>query len=320
MGESSAMEGGWLHVVCGDSAAASLRASGAVDPGTVRVQHDVLSVGPLPPFEDLGTWRRTRHAFWREVWPEAPEFGEMDHDLIACAEELREVSGVVLWVAGSLSDQLLLPSTDRIAEIAGVPALPLAVVRFPGQGLGTRTPEDLRRHPAPVPLLEHDRTTLRLLWKGITAPEPPRLPEAIALAERVGPDLRHALGFFLTKYPNIRTGLARWDEELLRHVPGTPAELIGRALRANEAWLDPVGDVMLAARLKHLADPALPRPALAEKGEDLVLTSFGEEVLRGDDNFVDHNGIDAWIAGVHLDAAAGNVWFRQGAGLVRAEG
>ena len=74
MGESSAMEGGWLHVVCGDSAAASLRASGAVDPGTVRVQHDVLSVGPLLPFEDLGTWRRTRHAFWREVWPEAPEF------------------------------------------------------------------------------------------------------------------------------------------------------------------------------------------------------------------------------------------------------
>jgi hypothetical protein len=33
---------------------------------------------------------------------------------------------------------------------------------------------------------------------------------------------------------------------------------------------------------------------------------------------VEHNGIDAWVAGVHLDAAAGRVWFREGAGLVRA--
>ena len=92
--------------------------------------------------------------------------------------------------------------------------------------------------------------------------------------------------------PDVRTGLARWDEELLRHAPGTPVELVGRALRANEAWLDPVGDLVL----------------------------FGEDVLAGRKNFVDHNGIDTWVAGVHLDAAAGRVWFRQGADLVRAGG
>jgi len=314
------MEGGWLHVVCGDSAAASLRASGAVDPATVRVQHDVLSVGPLPPFQDLRTWRRARHAFWQEVWPEAPEFEEMDADLVVCAEEVLGARGVVLWVAGSLSDQLLLPSTERIAQLAGALSVPLAVVRFPGQGLGTKTPKVLRRHREPVLLTEEDRATLRRIWEGITAPEPPHLLEAIALAERVAPDLRHALGFFVTKYPDIRTGLARWDEELLRFSPGTPAQLVGRALRGNEGWLDPVGDLALHARLRHLADPALPQPALRLHGEDLVLTSFGDEVLRGEKNFVEHNGIDTWVAGVHLDAAAGTVCFREGGGLVRAGG
>jgi len=317
--QNLAMDGGWLHVVCGDSAAGSLRASGAVDPSTVRVQHDVLSVGPLLPRHDLPTWRRMRHAFWCEIWPEAPEFAELWEDVVAGADQLPGATAVALWIGGSLSDQLLLPSTDWIARLVGADTVPMAVVRFPGNGLGTRSPEALRRHPAPLPLTADERATLRSLWEGITAPEPGPLLEAIALAEGIASDLKRALGFFLTKYPDVRSGLARWDEELLRYAPGTPAELVGRALRGNGEWLDPVGDRVLHARLRDLADPALPRPALAPRGEDLVLTGFGEDVLAGRKNFVDHNGIDTWVAGVHLDASAGRVWFREGAGLVRAE-
>jgi hypothetical protein len=300
------MDGGWLHVVCGDAAAASLRASGACPAEAIRVQHDVLSVGPLPPFADLATWKETRLRFWRtEVWPGAPAFEAMPLDLLAAAADLAPASGVVLWVAGWLSHQLLLPSTARLGELVGVPALPLAVGL-----LGTTTSS---------PMSFKARIVLRGLWDGITAPEPERLVESIELAQEVSADLYRALGFFLSKYPDVRTGLARWDEELLRYAPGSPAALVGRALRANEAWLDPVGDLALLARLRRLADPALARPALAARGEDLVLTGFGEDVLAGRKNFVEHNGIDSWVAGVHLDASAGRVWFRQGAGLVRAE-
>lgn len=163
------------------------------------------------------------------------------------------------------------------------------------------------------------RITLRAVWEAITSPDPERLLEAVDLSRGISADLQRALGFFLTKYPGVRTGLARWDEELLRHAPGAPAELVGRALRANEEWLDPVGDLVLLARLRHLADPRVPRPVLAPRGDDLVLTGFGEDVLAGRKNFVDHNGIDTWVAGVHLEASAGRVWFREGAALVRAE-
>jgi hypothetical protein len=229
----------------------------------------------------------------------------MPQDLMAAASELAAAPGAVLWVEGWLSHQLLLPSTARLGELVGAPGLPLAVGR-----LGSSTSS---------PLSFKARIGLRGVWDGITAPSPDRLLEAIDLSLSVSPELHRALGFFLTKYPDIRTGLGRWDEELLRHAPGTSAELVGRALRANEGWLDAVGDLALLARLRLLADPHLPRPALAPRGEDLVLTGFGEDVLGGRKNFVDHNGIDTWIAGVHLDASHGRVWFREGAGLVRAE-
>jgi len=293
-------------VVCGDAAAASLRASGACPPEAIRIQRDVLSVGPLPPFADLDTWRATRLRFWHtEVGPELPGFEEMPLDLMAGASDLATASGVVLWVEAWLSHQLLLPSTARLAELAGAPALTMAVGRL---GAATSSPVNFKA-----------RVVLRGVWEGITAPDPPRLLDAIALSAGVSAELQRALGFLVTKYPDVRTGLARWDEELLRHAPGMPAELVGRALRANEEWLDPVGDLVLLARLRGLADPRQPRPALVARGEDLVLTGFGEDVLAGRKNFVEHNGLDTWIAGVHLDAAAGHVWFREGAGLVRAE-
>ena len=301
------MEGGWLHVVCGDVAAASLRASGACPPDAIRIQRDVLSVGPLLPFPDLATWKESRLHFWHtEVGPDEPGIDAPPLDLMASASDLAGAAGVVLWVEGWLSHQLLLPSTARLGELSGASSLPLAVGQL---GAATSSPVTFKV-----------RVVLRGVWEGITAPDPERLLEAIALSSSVSDPFRHALGFFLTKYPDIRTGLARWDEELLRHAPGTPAELVGRALRANETWLDPVGDLVLLGRLRHLADPALPRPALAARGEDLVLTGFGEDVLAGRKNFTEHNGIDAWVAGVHLDAAAGRVWFRQGDGLVRAGG
>ena len=157
---------------------------------------------------------------------------------------------------------------------------------------------------------------LRGVWEAITRPEPSGLAEAIALADTAFPRLARALGFFLTRYPDVRTGLSRWDQELLRYAPGSAAQLVGRVLRGNEEWLDPVGDRALLARLRRLADARLPEPALRLTDGVLALTRFGEDVLAGTRSFVEHNGVDEWIAGVHLDAAAGRVWLRDGATLV----
>jgi hypothetical protein len=42
----------------------------------------------------------------------------------------------------------------------------------------------------------------------------------------------------------------------------------------------------------------------------------GETFLEGSKNFTEANGIDEWVAGVHLDSRAAGIWFRHGETLV----
>ena len=81
---------------------------------------------------------------------------------------------------------------------------------------------------------------------------------------------------------------------------------------------------MAFLRLRRLADPALPRPAVTLSGErtsicgtEVRLTSDGEQFLMGQSNFVELNGIDDWVCGVHLDSRVGHVWYHQDGKIIR---
>jgi hypothetical protein len=52
------------------------------------------------------------------------------------------------------------------------------------------------------------------------------------------------------------------------------------------------------------------------RGCEVRLTSAGEAFLEGNKNFVEVNGIDEWVAGVHLNSRTREVWFRNGETLV----
>jgi hypothetical protein len=89
---------------------------------------------------------------------------------------------------------------------------------------------------------------------------------------------------------------------------------------ANEC----VGDNWLFSRLWRLADPALSHPAVVLTGEQTTirgtearLTRDGEQFLKAALNFVELNGIDDWVGGVHLDSRVGEVWFHQDKMLLR---
>jgi hypothetical protein len=68
----------------------------------------------------------------------------------------------------------------------------------------------------------------------------------------------------------------------------------------------------------------LPEPALTLTGSrtayrdtEARLTPFGDRIIEGTANFLDANGIDDWVAGVHLSSAAGRVWVHDRGGLTR---
>ena len=235
------------------------------------------SAAPVP---GPAGWGEARLRFWRsEVWPELP-LEEMPGDLLAQAHDLRHASGVVLWVGGALSDQLLLPSTDRIAQLAGAPDVTIAVVPFTGTG-------------PPVPVGPQARTLLRRIWEGITADEPMSLLAAIELAGEAFPELQRALGFFLTKYPDARSGLSRWDQELLRQAPGTGAQRGARAPGQRRVPRSRGGPGAPRAPGPRSPIPRFPGHRHPASGDTLV-SALGEDVLAG--GKLRGPGIDEWIA------------------------
>jgi hypothetical protein len=53
------------------------------------------------------------------------------------------------------------------------------------------------------------------------------------------------------------------------------------------------------------------------RGTEARLTPDGERFLEVELNFVELNGLNDWVGGVHLDSRVGNVWFRQDGRIVR---
>jgi hypothetical protein len=237
-------------------------------------------------------------------------------------------------MGSGLSDQLLLPSTVRLFELAGAaPAefLTVQFSRYSGRpleivGLGMLAPDELKSHPAPEPVTAAGIAEIKRVWTVVTAPEPRGL--LALLREKVGvfPVLHRALRTLIARYPDERTGLSYIDWELLKqsqvHGPEVTS-VVAHTIMINAEQLDPVGDLYLLGRLRGLANPNLLHPALELTGDSYSMrgctvrvTATGEHVLAGRKNFIELNGADDWVGGVHLDSRTGAVWFRRGEQLV----
>ena len=97
-----------------------------------------------------------------------------------------------------------------------------------------------------------------------------------------------------------------------------------KAVDAGTGGLDQMGDSWLFARMLRLGNASLPQPALEVTGSRIAyrdtevrLTPFGESLLDGKASFLDANGIDDWVAGVHLQSTTGRVWLHDRGDLRR---
>ena len=140
--------------------------------------------------------------------------------------------------------------------------------------------------------------------------------------------MRRSLKSLLFRFPHLKTGLNRWEEELLRYTRDKGpivARVIGYTMTHDMEGSDWVGDSYLFSRLRRLADRGVPHPFLSLsgptttiRGSEVALTDFGAKALEGAANFVELNGINDWIGGVHLESGKGKLWFRRHDTLVVA--
>jgi hypothetical protein len=299
--------------------------------GELLVNEDVLSCGPLPPFQALEQWTRFREAYWDSVAPSDAE-RSLNLDIRTNIGALREADSIFLWLGLGAAEQLFLAWMVKLLEIIGSRAQ-VHVVQFTrigernvnAWGLGLLHPEHIKKHPPAERLSEEAISEFERVWDIVTSTDPAGLLSFLSEQSAFSRHCRDSLQLMVHRYPNYETGLSRWDSELLRYVKENGPKVvrvIGEALGRNFD-ADLVGDAYLFSRLRKLAGSDLAHPLVSISGNptrmrecDVVLTDAGQSVLAGRANAVQLNGIDDWVLGVHLDCRRGSVWYQKDGNLV----
>ena len=304
----------YLHVLNGDCTRVVLERSGV--PGEMLVWADVLHDGPVPAGVDDDALLRLR------AGDLAGPLGASDarardeylgglrraNARMARHEEFQEV---VIWLEHDLFDQLLLirhlawlsrqrdTSRFRLICIADFPGHP----RF--AGLGELNAEEIGSlWPARQPITAEQIALGTHLWETFTAPDPRGFADLVLRGDtRALPLAAGALRRFLEDYPAAGSGLSRSERQILTVVRNGHRDRVA-AFRAASALEERVfmGDTTFFALVHGLTSGRTPLIAGhgGFAGGELTLTDAGRAVLDGHADYIDLNGIDRWMGGVHL--------------------
>jgi Domain of unknown function (DUF1835) len=323
-----------LHIVNGSSAAGIIKQAFALPRESLLVHDDLLSCGPLFPLRSISEWQKQREKYLRTLYRFEFSFDSVHRDVLSGTQDLRDAEHLTLWLGTGLAEQLLLAWLIQLFRVIDVDYNKLRIIQFSTDpqrhyeilGIGMLNTDRLKAHPKPSSLDEVAIDSLDRAWNAVTASTPDQLEEFLAAAPGPLPFLQRSLQSLIFRFPDVDSGLSLWDFELLRQVVEkgpTAAKVIGFAIARLIDNLDYVGDAYLFARLKRLGEPSLKQALVSLKGNlaemrdtEVTETDTGKAVLDGGVNSVVLNGIDDWVGGIHLDSAAGKVWFQSEGVLV----
>lgn len=326
-----------VHIINGDIAAESLKHAISLSSRLI-VSRDILSCGPILPFEDLETWKNTRVGFWREATAH-----DRQADLRPAQNGIWENQGrlmaaprIYAWTATGNTDQLfvafLLELLERLGSDPGRVEL-VECFQFQPAGrkviqTGELDANQMRMHPAPRALTMDEWMAYRNAWRALTSGDPTRVVSFDAENPQAPPHLRQAMRHVVRRFPDRGTGLDFWDRALLGNVRERgprAARVIGYTMGEHFDEGDLIGDLYFFWRLLSMASTSLPQPLLSLSGDGrdmqashFELTAFGAQVCDGQASAWPANPIDYWAGGTHLSSAEGNVWFFDDGRLSRA--
>lgn len=306
---------GALHVTNGDVTGDLLGETGLAR--HVLPWRDVLHEGPVPAGTDEAELRRIRARFLA-----GEDTGGVEGILAGLVARDRTLEGAcggeyVLWFEADLYDQLqIVQVLARLASLGVAPEriILVCVGEYPGvdrfAGLGQLGPGQLAGLllTAAVPLTAAALNLATAAWSALRAGEPGELGEIAAARSAELRFLGEAFDRLSREYPSSRDGLSLTERRILAAAATASAPTAG-AVFARASAREPrpfLGDVFcfrLIARLARAPVPLLetdPAGVPVTANTRLRPTAAGGEVLRGDADFVDLNGIDRWIGGVHL--------------------
>ena len=289
-----------VAVTNGDSVGGSLRVGHLAD--VVIAWQDVLHEGPVPSLTPARL-RKLRAAYLASRYSMPP--GKLEARLAARDTALRRHADeeLTLWFEADLHDQLQL--IQILPRLTGNSRLRMiSIGEFPDRarfgGLGELSPQQLETLlPLARPVSAEGIELATKAWTAFTAPDPSGL---MALSGVLSGELRYlgdAVIRFLQEYPGRSDGLSLSQRRILIAVE-RGMETFPVILRAHwEGEPRPFfGDLGYKAELRALTDAG--RPALAESGGRYALTELGRQLLAGRADWIEANGVERWLGGVHL--------------------
>ena len=310
-----------LHIHNGDSSAETLKKSNL--PGEHFAFREALIDGPTPLHLSAEEWRKLRAHHLagvydiEEVWTETELFKQEQK-----LNSFPEYEEVILWFEHDLFCQVnLLYLLNWFGECnLGSTKLSLICIgEFPGRpdfrGLGELNFEQMAslfdgRHEVSA---EENRLATDA-WQAYCSPDPTAIEKLLATDTSAMPFLKPALQLHLQRFPFVRNGLGRIQNRGLEFIHGGMEKFVDLFPRFGKA--EPVyglGDTQFWNALRRMSDARKPLLRV-RNGEEtnanlspekihesaFDITTTGESVLKGEADFVELNGIDQWLGGVHL--------------------
>ena len=316
-----------LHINNGDSTAGTLREFGF--PGEHKAFQEVLMEGPAPGGLSPGEWLKVRARFLAEAYELEVAKSEKDlREQEAWLGRFSEHDETILWFEHDLFCQInLIYLLDWFSRHSmGKTRLSLICVgEFPGvedfRGLGQLTGEQLaslfdNRHE----VTDAELSLAARAWAAYCSADPEAISRLIDEDTSAMPFLRQALRLHLARYPSVRNGLGRVENKALEMISNGAIGF--KSLFPVFAKAEPVygmGDSQFWCALKRLGQARDPLLTINEPADDepafksnwyynasFELTETGRAVLAGERDFIEINGIDLWLGGVHL--VVGELW------------
>ncbi|MCM3903581.1 MAG: hypothetical protein ND866_17905 [Pyrinomonadaceae bacterium] len=316
-----------LHIHNGDSSADIARQSTL--PGEHFAWREALIEGPTPAGIAEPDWRNLRARHLTEFYgvdPAETESGlRVQEDKLASYPEHDEV---ILWFEHDLFCQInLLYLLNWFAEhnLANTRLSLICIGEFPElpnfRGLGELNPEQMAslfdtRHE----VSNAEKTLSSAAWQAYCSPDPTAIQTLLETDTSAMPFLKRALQLHLERFPFVSNGIGRIENralEFIREGVQTFIDLFSRFGDAEPTY--GLGDAQFWNTLRRMCEA--PKPLLNIKNGNasgplssenfnqmsFEITEAGDAVLNAQADFVEINGIETWLGGVHL-LGKDNVW------------
>lgn len=316
-----------LHIHNGDCSAETAKQS--TIPGEHFAWSEALIDGPAPTNVSEAEWHKLRAAHLSESY--GVDANDTEDGLRAQEDKLKsypEHDEVVLWFEQELFCQVnLLYLLDWFSQSElGKTRLSLIFVgEFPGvpnfHGLGELTPEQMASlFPARQEVTPAEFELATKAWAAYRSSDPTEIERLLETDCAAMPFLKQALRLHLERFPFVRNGLGRIQNKGLEFIQNGLhkfSEIFPRF--ANEERFYGLGDSQFWNALNgltHTPEPLLKTNGSSTNGHlnpekmrqaEFEMTETGTAVLNGDGDFVEINGLDTWLGGVHLNGNA-DVW------------